>query len=67
MNMLHVETEESFYAPARITIVDFDRNLIYGEFSSSELRILKNKIQIKLLIPVIEFWIFEIVVWHRKN
>ena len=55
MNMLHVETEESFYAPARITIVDFDRNLIYGEFSSSELRILKNKIQIKLLIPVIEF------------
>ena len=55
MNMLHVETEESFYAPARITIVDFDRNLIYGEFSSSERCILQNKIQIKLLIPVIKY------------
>ena len=67
MNMLHVETEESFYAPARITIVDFDRNLIYGEFSSSERCILQNKIQIKLLIPVIKYWIFENAVWHRKN
>ena len=32
--MLHVETEDNFYAPARITIVDFDRNLVYGESST---------------------------------
>jgi len=31
LNMLHVETEDNFYAPARITIVDFDRNLVYDK------------------------------------
>ena len=29
--MLHVETEDNFYAPVRITIVDFDRNMVYGK------------------------------------
>ena len=31
LNMLHVETEDNFYAPVRITIVDFDRNMVYGK------------------------------------
>ena len=53
--MLHVETENNFYAPARITIVDFDRNSIYGEFSFTEHRALENKIQIKLLILEIKY------------
>ena len=33
LNMLHVETEDNYYAPARITIVDFDRNMVYGKIS----------------------------------
>jgi len=31
LNMLHVETEDNFYAPVRITIVDFDRNMVYDK------------------------------------
>lgn len=31
LNMLHVETEDNYYAPVRITIVDFDRNMVYDK------------------------------------
>lgn len=31
LNMLHVETDDNFYAPVRITIVDFDRNMVYDK------------------------------------
>ena len=30
-NISHIETEDNFYAPACITMVDFDRNMVYGK------------------------------------